>query len=70
MKRVTLLSPAGNLEIQPVGQPLEFWARADLTAASYLMWKGPERKSIEVPNLSQPHRANARRPGGFAYGRG
>ena len=41
MKRVTLLSPAGNLEIQPVGQPLEFWARADLTAASYLMWKGP-----------------------------
>ena len=41
MKRVTLLPPAGNLEIQPVGQPLESWARADLTAASYLMWKGP-----------------------------
>ena len=51
MKRVTLLSQAGNLEIQPVGQPLESWARADLTAASYLMWKGPERKSIEVPSL-------------------
>jgi hypothetical protein len=46
MKRVTLLSQ----EIQPVGQPLESWARADLTAASYLMWKGPERKSIEVPS--------------------
>jgi hypothetical protein len=51
MKRVTLLSQAGNLEIQPpVGQPLESWACADLTAASYLMWKGPERKSIEVPS--------------------
>ena len=69
MKRVTLLSPAGNLEIQPVGQPLEFWARADLTAASYLMWKGPERKSIEVPSYLS-HRANAWWLGGFAYGRG
>jgi hypothetical protein len=43
MKRVTLLSRAGNLEIQ-------FGARADLTAAIYLMWKEPERKSIEVPS--------------------
>jgi hypothetical protein len=50
MKRVTLLPQAGNLEIQPVGQPLESWARADLTAASCLMWRGPERKSIEVPS--------------------